>query len=93
MSPTRVIRKIIIGDNPVSNGMAYVVGNSVVGSGYKIVSIIEDTNSFVFNGVARICIYISNEEFKDVLWKAYERVPVSIEYSLPIPNTKDTVLA
>jgi hypothetical protein len=94
MNDSREIRKITLGENPLAGGMVFVVGKDAVSpsSGYIISSITEDTNNYVFFGITRYNVYIKLRKVgsDELLWKAFERVPVTIEYSLP--NDIDTVI-
>ena len=80
---TGVIRKLIIGENP-KDAMAYEVGRSFgspVGE-LKIVEIVEDQNSYYFFGNIRYLIYVEKTDKSVVVWKYFERMPVSVECSL-----------
>lgn len=80
---SRVIRKAVFGDNPL-NGMALVVNGLAVGeSGYRVSSISEDNENHFVYGIVRYNIYIQKGKDEEVLWKSFERVPVSLEYYLP----------
>lgn len=78
------IRKISIGENPIAErgkvltieiGQKFRLGsNNVTVSG-----IIVDESSFYFYGNIRYCIYVIKEDNTEVLWKMFERVPISIE--------------
>jgi len=80
-TPTGVIRKIVIGLNPKDEGLAFSVGQRF--GDKTITDIVEDLNQFHLFGCARFLIYakISGESVT-VLWKAFERVPVTLEYDL-----------
>ncbi len=78
------IRKISIGENPIAErgkvltielGQKFRLGSNNV----TVSSIVVDENSFYFFGCVRYCIYVTKDDEKEVLWKMFERVPISIE--------------
>lgn len=80
-TPVGIIRKIIVGSNPKSEGMSYQVG-SPMGSLF-VTEIIEDVNHFHIFGRIRFLIYVKKpHEDRSVLWKALEGVPLTIEYDI-----------
>ena len=81
---SRKIRKVTIGDNPFAGGQAFLVGRPPMKeSMYLISEIIEDSNALILSGISRFNVYISEKGGEHFLWKAFERVPILIEYYLP----------
>lgn len=71
------IRKISVGPDYKSGAMHYIVGQSVLGSSYKIHLIKQDEFSYSYK------IWIEGEDSVIVLWKEFtSTVPVSIEYNI-----------
>jgi len=91
---SRVIRKITLGHNPLNDGLALVLYQSAGPRhfGYKITAIRENDQNHIEYGITRYTVYIQKGDLKagkwvgegeEVVWKEFERVPVSIEYKLP----------
>lgn len=78
-TPSGIIRKIVIGHNPKDEGLAFFVGQRF---GEKIITdIVEDINQFHIFGRVRFLVYARTAEGTN-LWKAFDGVPVTIEYDL-----------
>ena len=87
MSHSREIRKIIIGRDPLKEGMALLIGKFVdKKETYRISSIIEETNHFLIFGIKQYNVYIATRQGDEVLWKSFEGLPVTIEYGFPGDN-------
>ena len=71
-----LIRKIAVGSD-YKNAINYVVGQVVLGGGYKI-----DTISEANDGAVSVWVY--NEELKEVLmWKRFNKnTPIHFEYNI-----------
>ncbi len=84
MSHIREIRKITIGFDP-KDAMVFLVGQIAAGgkSGYRVSSIIEEQKHFILFGIKRYNVYIATLKGDEVMWKSFEGVPVTLEYSLP----------
>jgi len=68
------IRKISIGADYKSSAMHYIVGQEVLGGGYKIHLIQPDDNQY------KVWVEKNNEV---LLWKSFEpTMPVSVEYNI-----------
>lgn len=70
------IRKITLGDNPLNEGMAFSVGQSVFDGAYNVSRIVCNENNFHFFGFIRYEIYVkkkSEQEPEEKLWKWYEK--------------------
>jgi len=79
-----IIRKITIGSSPKEEGIAFQIGKRAGNDDFKISKIIEDTNNFFSFGAVRYLVFISDLNNKnEYLWKAFENVPIIIEYYLP----------
>lgn len=78
------IRKISAGPNPNDSFAMFVEQTfKLKGIDYEVSNIIEDTQSFNMFGVTRYNVYLRKiGGGKEILWKAYENVPVSIEYKI-----------
>jgi hypothetical protein len=74
-----LIRKIVAGRDPKTDGMAYSIGMRV-GNG-SICSILFDQESFDLYGVTKYVIYVQEPEAQ-VLWKTIENMPCVVEYDL-----------
>lgn len=87
MLHSRSIRKIIFGQNPLTGGLVFVVGNTFVQNKerYRIVSAEEDAQFFNEYGEIRYNVYIKKlgRVEEEVVWKSAIGVPVTIEYFLP----------
>ena len=71
------IRKISVGPDYKSGAMHYIVGQSVLGSSYKIHLIKHEEFSSSYK------IWIESEDSVIVLWKEFTSTgPVSIEYNI-----------
>lgn len=86
--PTGIIRKIILGQNPL-NGLAFTVAKNP-GAGLTPMSnvsqIIEDSDHYYTFGVIRYYIYFMNEKGIEILWKSFTNVSVTIEYDTEAEN-------
>lgn len=82
---SRTIRKITLGDNPLDRGLALVVGHSAGPRRleYKISAIREDDQNHIEYGITRYTVYIQKDDELEIVWKQFERVPISIEYGIP----------
>lgn len=71
-----LIRKIAVGSD-YKNAMNYVVGQLVLGGGYKIHTISEANDGAV-------SVWVYNEELKEVLmWKRFNKnTPIHFEYNI-----------
>ncbi len=80
--PTGIIRKIILGQNPL-NGLAFTVakkpgvGNIIM---LNISNIVEDSDHYHSFGVVRYYVYYKLEGGEERLWKSFSNIPVTIEY-------------
>lgn len=73
-----MIRKIIIGQNPLK-AMAYYIGQK---AGESIVDTIVLDEKYLYKyGSKRYLIYIKHPEEGVMLWKSVEDMPVLIEYN------------
>jgi hypothetical protein len=80
-TPVGIIRKVIVGDNPKSEGMSYQVGHPM--GNLFVTEILEDVNHFHIFGRIRFLIYVRKpNESASILWKALEGVPLTIEYDI-----------
>lgn len=80
-TPSGVIRKIIVGTNPKDDGLVFSVDQTFGNN--TITNIIEDVNDFFIFGSKSYLVYVKiKDKPGSVLWKKFERVPVTIEYDL-----------
>lgn len=72
-----IIRKIIVGDNPLK-AMAYYVGQKAGES--KVEAIVFDDKYMHAYGREKYIIYIKHPSDGVMLWKSISNMPVLIEY-------------
>ena len=78
------IRKIVIGNNPKEDGLAFQIGNKGGHNGHLISDIIEDAGYFFIFGSVRFLVFIKKPgEDASYLWKSFQGAPTTIEYFLP----------
>ncbi len=80
MRHSRVIRKIVLGPNPL-NGLAYVVGQAPANSmpRYKVTAIL----GFEENGITKYNIYLRKGNGDEYVWKCADGLPALVEYINP----------
>ena len=87
MLHTRTIRKIIFGQNPLNEGLVFVVNQSVKHDGkmYTVIGIEEDGQYFREYGDIRYNVYIKRhgKGYEEAVWKSAVGVPVVLEFELP----------
>lgn len=74
------IRKITIGQDPLK-AMSYEVKKTfrTPEGDLTITEIVEDQSSYYFFGNVRYLVYVEKPDKTNVLWKAFESMPVTIE--------------
>ncbi len=77
-----IIRKIILGADPMQ-GLAFTVGQEVgQGREFKITRIIEDEVVFYKFGAIEYLVYVESDKTEEEIWKVFKEIPISVEYFL-----------
>lgn len=80
------IRKITFGVNPLKEGVVFVVGKPAPGMRTHVITgIIEDTQNHLIYGTVRYIVLakrVEESDDKEKVLRAFERIPVMIEYDV-----------
>lgn len=77
-----VIRKIVLGSDPM-HGLAFAVGQEVgEGRKYKITQILADEAVFYQFGAVEYIVYAKSTDTEEEVWKVFKEIPITVEYFL-----------